>query len=44
LERIGVVAVVTSPPKNDTRDSLVPRPRPTQTIFITPTPTPSPTE
>ena len=44
LERIGVVAVVTSPPKNDPRDSLVPRPRPTQTIFITPTPTPSPTE
>jgi rod shape-determining protein MreC len=44
LERIGVVAVVTSPPKNDPRDSLVPRPRPTQTIFVTPTPTPSPTE
>ena len=44
LERIGVVAVVTSPPKNDPRDSLVPKPRPTQTIFVTPTPTPSPTE
>jgi len=44
LERIGVVAVVTSPPKNDPRDSLIPRPRPTQTIFVTPTPTPSPTK
>jgi rod shape-determining protein MreC len=44
LERIGVVAVVTSPPKNDPRDSLIPKPRPTQTIFVTPTPTPSPTK
>ena len=44
LERIGVVAVVTSPPKNDPRDSLVPKPRPTVTIFVTPTPTPSPTK
>jgi rod shape-determining protein MreC len=41
LERIGVVAVVTSPPNNDPRDSLIPKPRPTQTIFVTPTPTPS---
>ena len=44
LERIGVVAVVTSPPKNDPRDSLVPKPIPTVTIFVTPTPTPSPTK
>jgi len=44
LERIGVVAVVTSPPKNDPRDSLIPKPRPTQTIFVTPIPTPSPTK
>jgi len=44
LERIGVVAVVTSPPKNDPRDSLIPKPKPTQTIFVTPTPTPSPTK
>jgi len=43
LERIGVVAVVTSSPKNDPRDSLVPKPRPTVTILVTPTPTPSPT-
>ena len=44
LEQIGVVAVVTSPPKNDPRDSLVPKPRPTATIFVTPTPTPLPTK
>jgi rod shape-determining protein MreC len=44
LEQIGVVAVVTSPPKNDPRDSLVPKPRPTVTIFVTPSPTPSPTK
>jgi len=44
LERIGVVAVVTSSPKNDPRDSLVPKPRPTATIFVTPTPMPSPTK
>ena len=44
LERIGVVAVVTTSPKNDPRDSLVPKPRPTATIFITPTPTPSPSK
>jgi rod shape-determining protein MreC len=44
LERIGLVAVVTAPPKNDPRDSLVPKPRPTATIFVTPTPMPSPTK
>ena len=44
LERIGVVAVVTSPPKDNPRDSLVPKPRPTVTIFVTPTPTPLPTK
>jgi len=44
LERISVVAVVTTSPKNDPRDSLVPKPRPTATIFITPTPTPSPSK
>jgi len=44
LEQIGVVAVVTSPPKNDPRDSLVPKPRPTVTILVTPSPTPSPTK
>jgi rod shape-determining protein MreC len=44
LERIGVVAVVTSSPKNDPRDSLVPKPKPTVTILVTPTPTPSPTK
>ena len=44
LERIGVVAVVTSSPKSDPRDSLVPKPRPTATIFVTPTPIPSPTK
>jgi rod shape-determining protein MreC len=44
LERIGVIAVVTSSPKNDPRDSLVPKPRPTATIFVTPTPIPSPTK
>ena len=44
LERIGVVAVVTASPKNDPRDSLVPKPRPTATIFVTPTPMPSPTK
>jgi len=44
LERIGVVAVVTSSPKNDPRDSLVPKPRPTATVFVTPTPIPSPTK
>jgi len=44
LERIGVVAVVTSSPKNDPRDSLVPKPRPTVTILVTPSPTPSPTK
>ena len=44
LERIGVVAVVTTSPKNDPRDSLVPKPRPTATIFVTPTPTPSPSK
>ena len=44
LERIGVVAVVTSSPKNDPRDSLVPKPRPTATIFVTPTAMPSPTK
>jgi rod shape-determining protein MreC len=44
LERIGVVAVVTTSPNNDPRDSLVPKPRPTATIFVTPIPTPSPSK
>jgi rod shape-determining protein MreC len=44
LEKISVVAVVTSAAKGDPRDSLVPKPRPTPIISITPTPTPSPRE
>lgn len=42
LNRIGIVAVVVSPPKSDPRDSLIPKPNPTVTVYITPTPTPSP--
>ena len=44
LEKISVVAVVTSAAKGDPRDSLVPKPRPTPIVSITPTPTPSPRE
>jgi rod shape-determining protein MreC len=36
-----VVAVVVSAPKQDPRDSLIPKPAPTVTVFITPTPSPS---
>lgn len=39
LDRIGVVAVVVSPPKNDPRDSLIPQPNPTVTVYVTPSPT-----
>ena len=42
LDRIGIVAVVVSPPKFDPRDSLIPKPNPTVTVYITPTPTPTP--
>ena len=42
LNRIGIVAVVVSPPKSDPRDSLIPKPNPTVTVYVTPTPTPSP--
>lgn len=41
LDRIGIVAVVVSAPKNDPRDSLVPKPNPTVTVFVTPTPSPT---
>jgi len=41
LDRVGVVAVVVSPPKQDPRDSLIPKPAPTVTVFVTPTPSPS---
>jgi rod shape-determining protein MreC len=41
LDRIGVVAVVVSSPKQDPRDSLIPKPAPTVTVFVTPTPSPS---
>jgi rod shape-determining protein MreC len=44
LDRLGIVAVVVSPPKADPRDSLIPKPAPTVTVFITPTPTPSTSE
>jgi rod shape-determining protein MreC len=44
LEKISVVAVVTSAAKGDPRDSLIPKPRPTPIASITPTPTPSPRE
>ena len=42
LNQIGIVAVVVAPPKNDPRDSLVPKPNPTVTVYVTPTPTPTP--
>jgi rod shape-determining protein MreC len=42
LNRIGIVAVVVSPPKSDPRDSLIPKPNPTVTVYVTPTPTPPP--
>jgi rod shape-determining protein MreC len=41
LDRIGIVAVVVSAPKNDPRDSLIPKPNPTVTVFVTPTPSPT---
>jgi len=41
LERIGVVAVVVSNPKQDPRDALVPKPSPTVTVYVTPSPSPS---
>ena len=41
LERIGVVAVVISNPKQDPRDALVPKPSPTVTVYVTPSPSPS---
>lgn len=44
LEKISVVAVVTSAAKGDPRDSLIPKPRPTPIASVTPTPTPSPQE
>lgn len=44
LEKISVVAVVTSAAKGDPRDSLIPKPRPTPIAAVTPTPTPSPQE
>lgn len=44
LDRVGVVAVVLAPPKEDPRDRLIPRPAPTVTIFVTPTPTPTATK
>jgi rod shape-determining protein MreC len=44
LEKISVVAVVTSAAKGDPRDSLIPKPRPTPIASVTPTPTPSPRE
>ncbi len=42
LDRIGIVAVVVSPPKVDPRDSLIPKPNPTVTVYVTPSPTPAP--
>ena len=42
LDRIGIVAVVVSPPKFDPRDSLIPKPNPTVTVYVTPSPTPAP--
>jgi rod shape-determining protein MreC len=42
LDRIGIVAVVVSPPKFDPRDSLIPKPNPTVTVYVTPSPTPTP--
>lgn len=44
LDRVGVVAVVLAPPKENPRDRLIPRPAPTVTIFVTPTPTPTATK
>ena len=44
LEKISVVAVVTSAAKGDPRDSLIPKPRPTPIASVTPTPAPSPQE
>jgi rod shape-determining protein MreC len=44
LEKISVVAVVTSAAKGDPRDSLIPKPRPTPIASVTPTPTPTPRE
>jgi rod shape-determining protein MreC len=44
LEKISVVAVVTSAAKGDPRDSLIPKPRPTPIASVTPPPTPSPQE
>jgi rod shape-determining protein MreC len=41
LDRIGIVAVVVSAPKNDPRDSLIPKPNPTVTVFVTPAPSPT---
>ena len=41
LDRIGIVAVVVSAPKNDPRDSLIPKPNPTVTVFVTPAPLPT---
>ncbi len=41
LERIGVVAVVVSNPKQDPRDALVPKPSPIVTVYVTPSPSPS---
>ena len=41
LDRIGIVAVVVSPPKFDPRDSLIPKPNPTVTVYVTPSPTPT---
>jgi len=43
LDRVGLVAVVVAGPKQDPRDSLIPKPAPTVTVFVTPTPTPSAT-
>ena len=43
LDRVGLVAVVVAGPKQDPRDSLIPKPTPTVTVFVTPTPTPSAT-
>ncbi len=42
LDRIGIVAVVVSPPKFDPRDSLIPKPNPAVTVYVTPSPTPAP--
>jgi rod shape-determining protein MreC len=44
LNRIGIVAVVVTPPKDDPRDSLVPKPNPTVTVYVTPSPTSTPSD